>query len=53
MHDLRCSLHYGKVVLEQRGSCRWPDGKPFSGPKSLEETGSAHPDPPKTALQGR
>ena len=27
--------------------------KPFSGPESLGGTGSAHPGPPKTALQGR
>ena len=27
--------------------------KPFSGPESLGQTGSAHPDPPKTASQGR
>ena len=27
--------------------------KPFSGPESLGETGSAYPDLPKTALQGR
>ena len=27
--------------------------KPFSGPESLGETGSARPDPPKTASQGR
>ena len=27
--------------------------KPFSGPESLGDTGGTHPDPPKTALQGR
>ena len=43
--------HFGdsaEAAGDRRKAC-----KPFSGPESLGETGSAHPDPPKTALQGR
>ena len=43
--------HFGdrvEAVGDRRKAC-----KPFSGPDSLGETGSAHPAPPKTALRGR
>ena len=43
--------HFGdgkKAVGGRRKAC-----KPFSAPETLGETGRAHHDPPKTALQGR
>ena len=43
--------HFGdsaEAAGDRRKAC-----KPFSGPESLGKTRSAHPDPPKTALQGR
>ena len=46
-----CEGHFGdsaEAAGDRRKAC-----KPFSGPESLGETGSAHPDPPKTALEGR
>ena len=53
MHDDRRYLHYGKVTLETARKLQVTVERPFSGRESLGETGSAHPDPPKTALQGR
>ena len=46
-----CEGHFGdsaEAAGERRKAC-----KPFSGLESLGETGRAHPDPGKTALQGR
>ena len=43
--------HFGDSA-EAAGDCG-KAYKPFSGPESLGETGSAHTDPPKAALQGR
>ena len=43
--------HFGdgaEAAGDSRKAC-----KPFSGPEILGKTGRAHPDPPKTVLQGR